>query len=237
MELKSVQICPDLSYFKKSRELETSLEKTFYQNLMHEIDETLLRENLMNTRTNLSQDDSIGGDSVDLFDNLNDNMSSMSQKNSDLESGSTAHFEEGLNINMISIGNNNNKDMNGFSYVDGFSSLKNDEIKVYLHQFGDGNKDAFKGLPNFNNFAKGFNQLDKMNNLKNPLKDGVKVKKVERLYEFSIDNEVNKNDVFLKDSKMKPAVNLKENYKKEKRRKVRQFFNYDKSMYNIFINW
>lgn len=230
-DLKSVQICPDLSYFKKTRELETSLERTFYHNLLQEIDDTLLRDNNIDDKSVLSIESM--NNSVEMLDEMNENMSMISQHSSN-ESPIGVKYEDNLNYkNMLNISNEIPNHLAGLSYVEGFSCIKTDDIKEYLTNFGDGNKEIFKNVPQYQKFTKSFNQLDKTNPfLKTGLKEETKrVKKEEKLFNFSQENEVKPNEVFAKDSKIKSTIgNNKDFIRKDKKKKVRQFYNYDKTM-------
>jgi hypothetical protein len=226
-----MQLCPDLSYFKKVRELETSLERTFYHNLMSEFDETMLKDNFIGDN---NIEESLN-DSMNLADNLDiDNLSSHSQRSSSLAQ-SPGIFED--NFQILNITNDFKKNLGpGISYVEGFSYLRSDDIKEYIQQFGDGNKELFKNIPQYKNFTKSFNQLEKLNNfgINNLLQK--KCKKEELLFDFSIENEIDKNDIFEKDQKSKKNINNKDLRKdKKNKRRVRGFYYYDKLMlHNLF---
>jgi condensin complex subunit 2 len=231
-DLKSLQLCPDLTYFKKQRELDNSLERTFFANLMNEFDDTLLRENL------LDQDESPVeslNQSFNFENNENmDNFSSASQK-SDYDSNISAKFDD-MNINMNNYGNINQN--LGVSYMEGFSYLKSDDIKEYIHQFGDGNKHVFKNMPQYKSFAKTFGQLEKFNSLNNNLNDEKrekKIKKEEIFFDFSAENEVLKGDIFEKESMAKKNQNIRDHPKRKNKKKVKQMFHYDRSiLFNLF---
>jgi hypothetical protein len=246
-DLKSVQICPDLSYFKKSRDLESSLEKTFYQNFMQEFDDTFLRDNMLNENLNL--DDSLN-DSINFADNVDNEMDNVSMSHrSSHESNLSGKFDDNINMNMNMINltgmGNEIQKMMGVSYMEGFSYLKSDDIKEYIHQFGDGNKEIFKNIPQYKNFTKSFNQLEKFNSFNNNLnnlgindtgKKEKKPKKEEVLFEFSEIQEVKKSEIFEKESKLKKNINnIKDISRKKIRKKVKQFYHYDRSvLFNLF---
>lgn len=251
-DLKGIEICPNLSYFKKSRDIETSLERTFYNDLMHEFDDTLVREHINLDKSHVSDLDN----SINLGDNLemeNDYISALSQRSSH-GSHLSAKFDENLNMNNM-LGNLNssrnefNKNIGpgvGVSYMEGFSYLKSDDIKEYIHQFGDGNKEIFKNIPQYKIFTKTFDQLDRFNKFgagnllgvglnNNENTNKKRVKKEEMLFEFSVENEVNKNDIFEKESKLKKPVVSKEPARKKYKKKVKQYYHYDRSvLYNLF---
>ncbi len=229
-DLKEIQICPDLNYFKKSRELETSLEKTFYQNLMYEFDESA-RENILND--NSIQSDSLNN-SVNIGDNIDqDNMSLYSQNLSE-DSPQSMNFEDNMKLGNIS----NNIYNVGPSYIDGFSYIKSDEIKEYIHRFGDGNKEILKNLPHFKIFANSLNQLDKWNSLLKPSSLETKnkedrpkrLKKEEKLFEFNSENEISRKEIFDKEKKFPKDLPASLKNEKFHKRKVKQYYHYDQSM-------
>jgi hypothetical protein len=193
---------------------------------MYEFDESA-RENILNDKSLNS--DSLN-DSINIADNLDqDNLSSYSQ-NMSQESPSSPNFED--NLNMINLSNDMIKNNVGPSYMDGFSYLKSDEIKEYIHRFGDGNKEIIRNLQQFQNFANSLNNFDKWNsilkptNLQNNKDQTKKIKKEDKLFQFNSENEVNRKDIFDKDKKNKDNSNV---FKKEnlRKRKVKQFFHYD----------
>lgn len=220
-ELISMQIAPDLGYFKKSRELETSLEKTFYNNFMNELEYNDMEVDNLNESVIMP-----------LEDNMKDNLSLMSQNKSELDSVMSQQLDEGGNDNDVNIaGNLQNLNATTGFLGEGFSLFKHDDILNHEGQFGDGSHDILKNLPQFQNFVKAFNQLDKNNILRKPgQKEGKRVKKEEKLFEFNLDNEVKKGDIFGKESKKLAVLNTAA--KKEKKKKGKKFYNYDK--YSVF---
>jgi hypothetical protein len=223
-----------LDYFKKSRQLESSLEKTFLNNFINEIEDTIFNDinNPNNDIVNLS-DDSFDN-SVQIFDG-GDNMLEYSQQS--VSESPVGKFEESpSNFNKMNM-SNDFANMVGMSYAEGFSCIKTDDIKEYLTNFGDGNKDIFKNLPHYQQFAKGFSQLDKnniflKNNFNKPEQgqgQGKRQKKEEKLFEFGTEFEIKSSEIFTKESKAKSNLVQRET-KKEKKRKVKQYYNYDKAM-------
>jgi hypothetical protein len=200
---------------------------------MQEFDETVLQENMLNDRTNLSES---LNNSINFVDNYeNDNLSSYSQRTSSLESGKNAEIEEGMNLNNFL---NYKQDVNknsGMSYICEISSFKNDVFREHIQNFGDGSKEILKNMPNFRNFTKSFNQLEKLNNNLNYITSlnnkEKKNKKEEILFEFSVAQEIHKYEIFDKDSKVKKNV-AKDNNKKEnkKKKKVRGLYYYERNM-------
>lgn len=239
-DIKSLGICPDLSYFKKSRELETSLEKTFYQNFMSEFDDTMYKDNIMLDNSNNMLNDSFNS-SINIADNIeNDHISSVSQRTGSIESGMSPNFDA---ENLIHMGNEANRatfnNLIGLTYMEGISYLKGEEIKEYIHQFGDGNREMLKNLPQFKNFSKGFEKLDNKLNPLNMIHLNVKdnkekrIKRDEKLFDFSADAVVERSEIFEKESKLKKQLRENKDFNKKdktKKKKVKQFYHYDRSM-------
>jgi hypothetical protein len=242
-DLKSLQVCPELPYFKKSRDLETSLDKTFYDNLMQEFDESVANYNLVDDEDNYSLNESFN-----IGENIENDPESQEISNShrsSYESHMSGKFDEGMNINLMNMTQAQFMSQVhagvGASYMDGFSYLRSDDIKEYIHTFGDGNKEVFKNMPQYKMFAKSFNQLEKINNNLNKVnvfnddKKEKPKKKEEVLFDFSVENEVKKIEIFEKESKTKKNVVTKDSGRKKFRRKVKQLYHYDKSLlFNLF---
>lgn len=205
-----MQICPDLSYFKKSRDLETSLERTFYQNLMNEFeDETMAlradNSNILNDSVNSS---------MHFNDNDNDNISSYSNRTSSIEQ--SPQFDD----NMLKIGTEANSQgafANFSGFFEGFSTLNSEEIKEYIHQFGDGSRNILKAMPNYKTFNKAF-IVDNKSTFGGSDNKPKKVKKETMLFTFEEETEVVKKEVFDKESKTKKA-NKEVAVKERKKRK------------------
>jgi hypothetical protein len=133
-DLKSIEICPNLSYFKRTRELETSLERTFYNDLMHEFDDTVVREHINLDKSHVSDlDNSMNfEDNLDMDNDNMDNMSSLSQRSSH-GSHLSEKFDDNLNMNNMFRNlnftrNEFNKTMGlgmGVSYMEGLLMKEN----------------------------------------------------------------------------------------------------------------
>jgi hypothetical protein len=163
-------------------------------------------------------------DDVNLGD-IDNEMNSQSV----MEAGMSPYSDPTTNMNYEMKG------ISGFgnSMLEGLSYLKTDDIKQYIHQFGDGNKDSFKNLPEYSNFTKAFNQLQNFKTVNFDLngKREKRVKKEEKLFVFSEENEVQKDEIFDKNAKEVKSKKDKIDLKKEmkKRKKVKTYYRYDKS--------
>ena len=219
-KLTTLQIAPDLGYFKQTRNLETSIEKSFYNNLMNELDNDGIDE--------LDEEIDIGGGDDNMDNILPDTMSAMSQSKSEFDS---ANPQELSQIEINDMGPNISMEKNGTSLVEGFSLFKHDDILEYENKFGTGNK-MINNLPQFQLFMKAFNKLDNTMYLRGGLGKKLpelnrekKIKKEEKLFVFSEEEEVARSEIFGKESKMKKVDPI---LKKEEKKKVKQFYNYDR---------
>ena len=149
-ELTSMQIAPDLGYFKQTRNLETTIEKSFYHNFMNELDNDVIDE--IDENLEYPVEDNL----------LADNISVGSQNKSEFDSGIGQGNEEGMNEmnfpgnNISNIGGYNNGSITG----EGFSMFKHDDIMEYENKFGDGSRNILKNFTQFQNFIKAFTKLD-----------------------------------------------------------------------------
>jgi hypothetical protein len=233
-----------LDFFKKTRELDVTFERTFVKDLLHEfdtsiIDGTMLYDRIDNESVDYENGEVNIGDNMflgDLNDGDNISISQLSEDSQNRFGMNNANLED--NILTLQTGLNNNIDNNerlstavSHSFMDGFSYLKTANIKEYIEQFGDGSKQVLNNLPHFKNFSKIFDKLDNMKlfNMDNKNAYNKRAKKEEKLFEFSIETEVNKHDIFDKDSKNKNIIK-KEFYKNIKKKHVKTFYNYDRSM-------
>lgn len=228
-ELTSMQIAPDLGYFKQTRNLETTIEKSFYHNFMNELDNDVIDE--IDENLEYPVEDNL----------LADNISVGSQNKSEFDSGIGQGNEEGMNEmnfpgnNISNIGGYNNGSITG----EGFSMFKHDDIMEYENKFGDGSRNILKNFPQFQNFIKAFTKLDKNLYLNRPglfkpgEKENKRVKKEEKLFEFDIEKEIGRNEIFGKESKVKKIADSSGfGSKKDNKKKVKQFYNYDR--YDVF---
>ena len=231
-ELINLKICPELSIFKERSKLDSSnngnLMNSFLNNFKEELDkndeenfdeineEIIIKEE----EDNLLQDDNIN--------DINDNISIVSQNKS-------LDMESQLNDNRNNI-TNNISNIGNYNGENNFSMFNQDELLNQLNQFGDGRKDVLKDLPQFQNFVKNFNKLDKnlfFNKFGIKNEEGNKKKKEEKLFVFNINNEIEKNEIFT-ENKTK-ATKKPEMPKRENRKKLKLFFNFDKfSIFKLF---
>jgi hypothetical protein len=219
-DLKSTQICPDLSYFKKTKNLDTSIEHGFVKKFLAEFNDSLDNEKFideLNSHASFMDEVNLG----DIDNELN--------SQSVVEGGDSPYSDPASNLNFEM------KNVNNFgnSMLEGLSYLKTDDIKQYIHQFGDGNKDSFKNLPEYNNFTKAFNQLQSLKSVSFEMgaKKEKRVKKEEKLFTFSEDTEIDRDEIFDKTVKETKTKKDKIDLKKEmkKRKKVKTYYRYDKS--------
>ena len=167
-------------FFKESRKLDVTTlasDRSFMENLINNelnIDDNRIEENLEILSNNSVILDEIDQD-LNKFNDINSSQNSISDM---------PVFDENF-IQNNSINNNKN-----FSVMEGFSYLKNDDIKQFITNFGDGNKDMLKKFMNdpnqFENQIKFKFDIEKKGNAKNQKK----MKKEEKLFVFSLDCQV-----------------------------------------------
>lgn len=227
IDLKNLQLCKGLDYFKKTRHLETNFEKTFYDNFIREIDNSINHEDILNNSyDDLKSLSSLNDEGINnQFDYENISIS----QDSSIDGGISPRNDDILKLGNEHANNLSNH-QNASTFLEGFSHLKSNEIKLYIHQFGDGNKEILNSLPNYKSFTKSLNQMDKwkLTNLdKSNFKDKcTRVKKIQSLFEFNIENEViDFKEIFeKKETKKKIRENKKELLKKNKNTK--KLYNY-----------
>lgn len=134
------------------------------------------------------------------FDFNEDNQSVYSQS-SNLDAASSQNNKEIINIgnNFVSTAFTSGAPAMA-SFIEGFSHLKTDEIKIYIDQFGDGNKEVFNNFQDFRAISRGLNQMDKwritgLDTAANKNKEKApKQKKIQILFDFSQEKEITEND-------------------------------------------
>ena len=240
-EFIHLQICPELSIFRQSRNLNTeeaniSFINAFKNEIIH-ADKKVLSINREENNNNVSiideedqdnyieiegeeglgdiPDDNYNGDNMD---NLNNDYNNEIQENNGINYNNS-NFNLKLNENNSTI----------FKYED---------LIERAGQFGTGNTE---NLPQFINFAKNFGKLDKNSffnkgSILGIKKEGVgRKKKEEKNFIFDEENEVDVNDLF-NDNRSK-LINKGIDYRNDysKRRKVKCFYNFDKlSQFKLF---
>ena len=227
-ELINLKICPELSIFKERSKLESTngnLMNSFLNNFKEELD-----KNDYDNFDEINQEIIIQEEEDNLLqdDNMNDNISIASQNKS-------LDMESQLNDNRNNI-TNNISNIGNYNGETSYSMFNQDELLNQLSQFGDGRKDVLKDLPQFQNFVKNFNKLDKnlfFNKFGNKNEEGIKKKKEEKLFVFNEENEIEKNEIFT-ENKTK-ATKKPEIPKRDNKKKLKLFFNFDKfSIFKLF---
>ena len=240
-EFIHLQICPELSIFRQSRNLNTEEANisfiNAFKNEINHADKKVLSINREENNNNVSiideedqdnyieiegeeglgdiPDDNYNGDNMD---NLNNDYNNEIQENNGINYNNS-NFNLKLNENNSTI----------FKYED---------LIERAGQFGTGNTE---NLPQFINFAKNFGKLDKNSffnkgSILGIKKEGVgRKKKEEKNFIFDEENEVDVNDLF-NDNRSK-LINKGIDYRNDysKRRKVKCFYNFDKlSQFKLF---
>ena len=235
--LLSMKLCPDLTYFRRSTEIENKdLATSFIENFKTELEKIdninidnnnnmeIIKEeeeNLDDFNNNNINDENLSSqlsnNGVD-YDDLNNNVNN---NNNNLEN----ELDE---INLNNTNNNNNNT----TLLNNFSLFQNNDIIEHAENFGDGSRNILKNLPQFQNFLKNFGKLEKgfFNNklgINNNNNININKKKEEKFFDFSEENEIDKNDIWLnvKTKNKKFDINL---MKKDKKKKVKLMYNFDK---------
>jgi hypothetical protein len=210
-DTSKIPLSKEINYFKKSRDIETNLEKTFYQKFINQLEITI------NVTIDSEEDNIIYEDgeieisiyneeeAAEHLDFNEDNNSIMSQ-NSNLDGNSSPSNDDLMvnpfNNNTLMMNNNSVLNQNSSNFLEGFSHLKSEELKSYLDSFGEGKREFLHvGFNDFKNFSRKLENLDKwkFTNLEadkdkgnsNLYKDkSAKPKKVQVLFDFSKDKEI-----------------------------------------------
>ena len=226
-----LQICPELSIFRESRQLNTgetniSFINTFKEEI-EQADKAIPTNGLEDNNSVINEEDqdNLGGmEGEEGYEELPE----VTSQNTDLNS---AQNNDG---NQNDDGNEPNINISTFNPKNNETSLtvfRYEDLIERAGQFGTG---STQNLPEFMNFMKNFGKLDK-NNFFNKgsilglnKKEGVKKKKEEKNFIFNEENEVEINDFFSENrSKL---LNRPNDYSNdyEQRKKIKCFFHFDK---------
>ena len=229
-------ICPQLTVFKKSRELnegENNPElflKYFKDEIYYaEKKRNELIENnqgIQEEQENIDDSDHMDMDNIpeDANDNENENENAIDPNDiKDIEDSSQEN-----NIGNFNRDANNNASMSLFKY---------DDLIEHSEKFGSGNIDILRNLPQFNQFQENFGKIQGKNFLsKNYIlgldkkkEGGHKRKKEETLFEFSEENEVDINELLVEKNnkgKNKKGYDFSNDFMNKKKMKCP--YNYDK---------
>ena len=238
------KICPELSYFKTSRELNEG-----ENNTTNELFLKYFKDEINNAEKKKATDvqgiqeepENIDSDHMDM-----DNMPDLEQNNENenenenenaIDPNDIKDIEDSSQDNNIQIQNNLNNNTS-------ISLFKYDDLIEHSEKFGSGDVDILRNLPQFTQFQKNFGKIDGKNffsknvilGLNNKKEGGHRKKKEETLFEFNEENEVDVNELF-SDKQVKPknkkGYDFTNDY--ENKKKVKCFYNYDKlSNFRLF---
>ena len=231
-----LEICPSLTAFRNTRNLEQNENnEQFIRKFKEEINDAEKKPIVL-------EDEGIQEEQEDI-ENLNNDDHTDNEHIDNAQEGS--ENDNGINPNDIKYmedSSQENANLNNFSRTENVSMslFKYDDLIEHSEKFGSGNIDFLKNLPQFNNFAKAFEKIDKGFFKKNKMfglnkKEGVKRKKEEILFEFNEENEVDINTI-LTDSKSKRSAktyDLSNDF--ENKKKMKCFYHFDKlSSFKLF---
>ena len=240
-EFIHLQICPELSIFRQSRNLNTEEANlsfiNAFKNEINYADKKVLSINREENNNNVSVIDEEDQDNYieiegeeGLGDIPDDNYNGDNMDNLNNDYNNDIQENNGINYNN----NNFNLKLNENSST----IFKYEDLIERAGQFGTGNTE---NLPQFINFAKNFGKLDKNSffnkgSILGIKKEGVgRKKREEKNFVFDEENEVDVNDLF-NDNRSK-LINKGIDYRNDysKRRKVKCFYNFDKlSQFKLF---
>ena len=226
-----LQICPELSIFRESRQLNTgetniSFINTFKEEI-EQADKAIHTNGLEDNNSVINEEDqdNLGGmEGEEGYEELPE----VTSQNTDLNS---AQNNDG---NQNDDGNEPNINISTFNPKNNETSLTVFRYEDLIERAGHFGTGSTQNLPEFMNFMKNFGKLDK-NNFFNKgsilglnKKEGVKKKKEEKNFIFNEENEVEINDFFSENrSKL---LNRPNDYSNdyEQRKKIKCFFHFDK---------
>lgn len=233
-DTSKIPLSKEINYFKKSREIETNLEKTFYMKFVNQLENSINLNIDSDDEDNIIYEDSDNEISIyneeeaaEHLDFNEDNNSVMSQ-NSNLDGNSINSnndlMNNPFNNNSLMLNNHNSiLNQNTSNLMEGFSYLRSEDLKSYLESFGEGKKEHLNLEYNdFKNFSRKLENVDKwrltdLDINKDKGNDDInkekpaKAKKVQILFDFSEDREITEEDFEeLFESKESKAKKLRE---------------------------
>ena len=235
-----LQICPELSIFRQSRNLNIEGANISFINAfkdeinyadkkrtqINEENPSIIDEEEPENFIEMEENEGLGDIPDDNFNNQEniDNMSNPYNNN---------ELEE--NNNEINYANNNNN-FNLKLNENNFSLFKYEDLIERAGQFGTGNTD---NLPHFTDFEKNFGKLDK-NSFFNKgsilgikKEGGARKKKEEKNFIFDEEEEIDVNELF--NENRSKLINKGEKYDFSQKRKVKCYYHFDKlSQFKLF---
>ena len=235
-----LQICPELSIFRQSRNLNIEGANISFINAfkdeinyadkkrtqINEENPSIIDEEEPENFIEMEENEGLGDIPDDNFNN---------QENTDNMSNPYNNNELEENNNEINYANNNNN-FNLKLNENNFSLFKYEDLIERAGQFGTGNTD---NLPHFTDFAKNFGKLDK-NSFFNKgsilgikKEGGARKKKEEKNFIFDEEEEIDVNELF--NENRSKLINKGEKYDFSQKRKVKCYYHFDKlSQFKLF---
>ena len=244
-EFIHLQICPELSIFRESRQLNTeetnlSFINAFKEEINYADKKYLKRDNDDATLIINEEDDQdnyieLEGDEG-LGEIPDENISNADNFDNNINNDFNNEIQENNGVNNYD--NNNNNNFNLKINENSLPLFRYEDLIERAGHFGTGNTE---NLPQFIDFAKNFGKLEKNTFLNKgsilgiKKEPGAKRKKEEKNFIFNEENEIDVNELFNENrSKLIKRVNdYSSDY--DKRRKVKCFYNFDKlSQFRLF---
>ena len=236
-----LQICPELSIFRQSRNLNTEEANiSFINAFKDEINFADKQRNQIDEYNGSIIDEEDQENYIEIEDNEglgdipDDNYNYNNQENIDNINNAYNNNELDSNNNGINYQNNNNFNLQ--LNQNNFSLFKYEDLIERAEQFGTGNT---ANLPQFSDFAKNFGKLDKNSffnkgSILGIKKEGVaRKKKEEKNFIFNEEEEIDANDLF--NENRSKLINKGDKYDYSQKRKVKCFYHFDKlSQFKLF---
>ena len=236
-EFIQLKLCPDLSLFRASRNINTEEAGSSFVNAFKEeinFDEKrFIKKDFDNNNISIINEESQYNEGeIDGDEGLGD----IPDEISNTDNNDNFNINNGFN-NEIQENNENNDNFGLKINENNFTLFKYEDLIERAGHFGTGNTE---NLPQFMNFAKNFGKLNKNTFLNKGSILGIKKepnarkKKEEKKFIFDEENETDVNDLF--NENRSKLINRTNNYfKLDQRRKVKCFYHFDKlSQFKLF---
>ena len=236
------KICPELSYFKTSRELNEenniTTDELFLKHFKNEIDHAEIKKSSAEKGIPEEQENIDDSDHMDM-----DNMPDLEQNNENENENENAIDPNDIKDIEDTSQDNNMPLRNDLNNNVSTSLFKYDDLIEHSEKFGNGDIDFLRNLPQFTQFQKNFGKIDgkfftknMILGLNNKKEGGHRKKKEETLFEFNEENEVEIGELFSDKpikKKNKKGYDFSNDF--ENKKKVKCFYHYDKlSNFRLF---
>ena len=236
-----LQICPELSIFRQSRNINTEEANiSFINTFKDEINYADKKRNQIEEYNTSIIDEEEQENFIEIEDNEglgdipDDNYNYNNTENIDNINNTYNNNELEENNNGLNYSNNNNFNLK--INENNFSLFRYEDLIERAGQFGTGNTD---NLPQFTDFTKNFGKLDKKSFFNKgsilgiKKEGGARKKKEEKNFIFDEEEEIDVNELF--NENRSKLIMKGDKYDFSKKRKVKCFYHFDKlSQFKLF---